>query len=158
MAEGSLSGFILAGSAPIAQAHVAACALEMGRSQRCTRVELCKSFAYNCKRCLQQQRTVANWGLKLAVSAWFSCQGSYCLSLPARPPSPTYLFDNSGAQRQWLSRAFDALLEEVYTTLRGLYLLLLFLPVILASPVCVGLGWKRASWVQVLANGGILMF
>ena len=98
---------------------------------------------------MQHQRKAAHWGLKLAVSGWWSCQQSFCLALPSRPAAAAYYFDNTGAQRQLLSRLFDGFVEEVYTALRGAYLLLLFLPVILTSPVCVGLGWERAFWIQV---------
>ena len=40
-------------------------------------------------------------------------------------------------------------LEEMFTWLRGLYLVMLFLPALLTAPLCISLGYKRASWVKV---------
>jgi len=39
---------------------------------------------------------------------------------------------------------------QVYTGLRGCYLMLLFTPVIVLSPVSVGLGWGWFTWVELL--------
>lgn len=44
----------------------------------------------------------------------------------------------------------EAFKEEVYTFLRGLYLTLLFTPVLLSSPLCGGLGWGWNAWVELL--------
>lgn len=96
------------------------------------------------------QKSMAHWGLKLAVGAWWSCQPSFCWSLPARPASPAHLFDSSGRRRQSLILAYERLIEEFYTAMRGLYLLLLFLPVMLTAPVCVGMGWRRPAWVKLV--------
>lgn len=101
--------------------------------------------------CSALQKSMAHWGLKLAVGAWWSCQPSFCWSLPARPASPAHLFDSSGRRRQSLILAYERLIEEFYTAMRGLYLLLLFLPVMLTAPVCVGMGWRRPAWVKVQA-------
>ena len=44
----------------------------------------------------------------------------------------------------------EAFKEEVYTCLRGLYLMCLFLPVVLLAPVCVGLGFGWHFWVELV--------
>lgn len=95
-----------------------------------------------------QNLKLVDWGLRLAVGSWVSCQQSFCLALPARLSSP-YHFDSTGSQRNQLALLLDAVLEEIYTGMRGSFLFLLFLPLILTSPVCIGLGIGRASWVQV---------
>lgn len=40
-------------------------------------------------------------------------------------------------------------MEELFTWLRGLYLVMLFLPALLTAPLCVSLGYQRPSWVKV---------
>ena len=51
-----------------------------------------------------------------------------------------------------------SVLEELFTILRGAYLIMLFSPAILCAPVCIALGYRRASWVKVCApcSGGAL--
>lgn len=44
----------------------------------------------------------------------------------------------------------EALKEEIYTGVRGLYLMLLFMPALMLSPICVGLGWGWHSWVELM--------
>lgn len=44
----------------------------------------------------------------------------------------------------------EAVKEELYTGVRGLYLMLLFMPVLMLSPICAGLGWGWHSWVELL--------
>ena len=40
-------------------------------------------------------------------------------------------------------------LEEMFTWMRGIYLVMLFLPALLTAPLCISLGYRRASWVRV---------
>ena len=40
-------------------------------------------------------------------------------------------------------------MEELFTILRGAYLILLFSPAILCAPLCIGLGYQRGAWVKV---------
>lgn len=53
---------------------------------------------------------------------------------------PVALFSN------WM----EAVKEELYTGIRGLYLMLLFMPVLMLSPLCAGLGWGWHQWVELL--------
>ena len=58
------------------------------------------------------------------------------------PPSPLH--------HRLLARAATVLYDELWTVVRGAYLFCLFLPVVVAAPTCVWLGWQREQWLVLV--------
>ena len=69
---------------------------------------------------------------------------------PCRMKSVPHNFRGRKEPVKLFSDWMEALKEEIYTGVRGLYLMLLFMPVIMLSPLCVGLGWGWSSWVELV--------
>lgn len=101
--------------------------------------------------CLQ---TVINFGVPLFAATMFSLPSVQCYSggllravrhVPSfNPTRPTH--ETPQVFIDWL----ETFKEEVYTSLRAVYLLALFTPVTLLAPVCVGLGWAWGFWVDLV--------
>lgn len=101
--------------------------------------------------CAELQNVVM-LGLPLLASLTLSPSAVYCdqRQKGRRPKTKSHNFRARGEPVKLFNDWLDAFKEELYTGLRGMYLMLLFMPVIMLSPICVGLGWGWHSWVELI--------
>jgi aarF domain-containing kinase len=83
-------------------------------------------------------------GAPLGLS-WYLSESAHCFDTGA-----TVRTDAAQQQQHALLRVVDSIADELAMMCRAMYLLLLFAPAALLSPVCVGLGWRRRDWLLLV--------
>ena len=83
-------------------------------------------------------------GAPLGLS-WYLSEPAHCFDTGAAART-----DAAQQQRHALLRVVDSIADELAMMCRAMYLLLLFAPAALLSPLCVGLGWRRRDWLLLV--------
>lgn len=85
-------------------------------------------------------------GAPLSLS-WYLSQPAHCFSTEAIPLQPS---QHSQPERHVMLRAVDSINDELAMMARAVYLLLLFVPVAVTTPLCMVLEWRRHDWLLLM--------